>query len=72
MQTHSTTATFEFKSNELEVTFTCSLDDAPEVSCTSGVTFRNLAIGGHTFAVFATDQAGNDGEADTWSWIRQA
>jgi hypothetical protein len=46
--------------NESGSTFKCSLDGAPATSCpTSGITYHGLADGSHSFAVEATDAAGN-------------
>lgn len=55
----STTATFTFSSSEPGSTFTCSLDGAPATACTSPTTYNGLPNGPHTFAVAATDAAGN-------------
>ncbi len=40
-------------------TFYCSLDSAVPTTCTSGITFKGLAPGSHTVAVYAADQANN-------------
>jgi hypothetical protein len=46
--------------DESGTTFRCSLDDAPSSSCpTIGITYHGLADGLHSFAVEATDAAGN-------------
>ena len=55
-------ATFSFTSTEAGSRFTCRLDTGSPVSCTSPRTYSGLSAGQHTFAVFATDVAGN---ADT-------
>ena len=66
--TNLTTATFNFSANET-ATFQCSLDGAAYASCTSPVTYNNLAEGTHTFAVRATDLAANtDLSPDTHNW----
>jgi len=55
----SASATFFFSSSEAGSTFACSLDAATASACTSPSTYNGLANGAHTFAVTATDQAGN-------------
>ncbi|HEV8638763.1 MAG TPA: DUF4082 domain-containing protein [Chloroflexota bacterium] len=54
-----TGATFAFSSTEAGATFACSLDGAPFAPCASPVSFTALSEGSHTFAVRATDPAGN-------------
>ncbi|MCP3145283.1 Ig-like domain-containing protein, partial [Pyxidicoccus xibeiensis] len=67
--TSSTSATFDFTSNESPVTYQCSLDGAAFVACTDPVTFSNLADGSHTLAVRAVDEAGNvDPTPATRTW----
>src|SRR5205814_5176999 len=56
--TNSNTATFAFHANE-GATFTCQLDSEVAEACTSPVTYTGLAAGEHSFAVIATDTAGN-------------
>ncbi|MBS1151779.1 MAG: Cable pili-associated 22 kDa adhesin protein [Myxococcaceae bacterium] len=58
-QTWSTTATFDFDSTELGVSYECALDSGPFVTCSDPVTFSNLAAGIHTLKVRARDAAGN-------------
>ena len=57
--TSATTASFAFSSNETGSTFHGSLDAATFASCTSPTSYSGLANVGHTFAVRATDRAGN-------------
>jgi hypothetical protein len=53
-------ATFAFHSTEAGSTLACSQDSAPYADCSSGVqNLVALADGPHTFAVRATDGAGN-------------
>ena len=67
--TQSTSATFNFSSSESGSTFTCSRDNAPFTSCLSPLTLTGFSVGPHTFAVKATDAAGNtDDTAATHSW----
>jgi hypothetical protein len=65
--TNSNSATFVFSANEAGSTFECSLDAAAYASCASPQTLNGLATGAHTFAVRATDTAGNSGTASN-SW----
>jgi hypothetical protein len=51
-------ATFSFSADEA-ASFTCSLDGAAYASCDSPTQYSDLAPGWHTFAVRATDAAGN-------------
>jgi hypothetical protein len=66
--TSETSASFSFSANEDGVTFRCSLDGGPEAACTSPAPYGSLAVGSHTFAVRATDRAGNTGGAATHHW----
>jgi hypothetical protein len=55
------TAQFTYHApNEAGSTFTCSLDGAiPSACAANGITYHGLADGSHSFAVLATDGAGN-------------
>ena len=66
--TSETSASFSFSANEDGVTFRCSLDGGPEAACTSPASYGSLAVGSHTFAVRATDRAGNTSGAATHGW----
>ena len=67
--TQDVTATFTFHASESAVTFTCSLDGAPAPPCSPGDVYSSLALGPHSFVVWATDQAGNAGPPSaTWTW----
>jgi large repetitive protein len=61
-------ATFVF-SDESGATFECRLDGGGFSTCSSGIGYSSLADGTHTFAVRATDAAGNTGPAATYSWL---
>jgi hypothetical protein len=67
--TTATSAEFAF-SSEPGVTFRCQLDSqAVEVGCSSPRGFSGLAVGTHTFKVWATDGAGNaDPTPATRTW----
>lgn len=52
-------ATFGLASNELMVTFRCSVDGGSSVVCASPFVTSPLADGAHRFSVFAVDAAGN-------------
>ena len=68
VSTAETTATFSFTASE-PATFQCSLDGADWQTCSSPVTFSNLATGPHTFSVFAIDSAGNaDPTPASFAW----
>ena len=57
--TRDTTPTFTFGTTEAGSTFECSLDGGAWSACSSPFTTDVLAGGDHTFAVRATDPAGN-------------
>lgn len=68
--TAATSAAFAFTSNEMNVTYACSLDGGAMAACTSPFSTMNLAQGSHTFAVAATDAVGHtDPTPATRSWI---
>ena len=53
------TPTYEFRSDEAGSTFACKVDKKPFAPCTSPKTFKAKPGAGHSFAVQATDAAGN-------------
>ncbi|HSR98334.1 MAG TPA: LamG-like jellyroll fold domain-containing protein, partial [Kofleriaceae bacterium] len=62
-------ASFTFTANEPNVSFTCSIDNAAFAPCMSPLALTALGQGAHTFAVRATDIAGNpDMSAASQSW----
>ncbi len=67
--TTSTAASFAFAASESGSTFQCSFDSSTWGSCVSPKAYSGLAVGSHTFAVKATDAAGNtDATPATRSW----
>lgn len=48
-----------FAASEPDVTYRCSLDGRRPAACASPLALRRLALGAHSFAVRATDAAGN-------------
>ena len=46
----------------------CQLDGSTFATCTSAKTYMNLTEGNHTFGVRAVDNAGNIGDAATYTW----
>jgi len=65
--TNDTTATFAF-SSEAGAVFACSLDGASPEPCSSPASYGGLADGSHSFAVTATDAAGNSSSPETATW----
>lgn len=66
---NSVTVQFGFTSDEDNVRFDCSVDGADFLQCASGDDVGPLADGPHTFAVRATDRAGNtDASAASYTW----
>jgi hypothetical protein len=64
-----TSASISFTADENEVTFECSLDGGGFAACTSPYGAMNLSQGAHSFAVRATDTAGNvDASPATAAW----
>lgn len=66
--TTGTSATFVFTASEA-ATFECQLDGSAYSSCSSPRSYSGLEVGAHTFAVRATDLAGNiDATPASFSW----
>lgn len=67
--TTDTAATFTFAASEPTARFACRLDSGDWGACTSPMTYTGLTAGEHTFAVRATDAAGNtDASPATRTW----
>ncbi len=64
---NDTGPSFAFSAGEAS-TFECSLDGGAYAACTSPHALSGLGEGSHTFAVSATDTAGNTGAADSHTW----
>ena len=67
--TSSSSPSFDFSADEPGATFECALDGGAWGACTSPKAYTDLADGGHTFEVRATDVAGNtDGNPAAFNW----
>ena len=65
----STSAAFEFTSNETDATFACSIDGGAMAACASPYSAMRLAQGPHMFTVAATDASGHtDPTPATRTW----
>ena len=71
--TSDPTGDFTFTSSEAGSTFQCQLDGGTFAACTTPYSTAALPDGSHTFAVRATDPAGNvDASPDTHTWTVDA
>jgi hypothetical protein len=62
-------ATFVFSSSESGSTFECQLDSSSFAPCSSPTVYTGLRAGNHSFAVRATDSAGNvDSSLAEYTW----
>ncbi|MBK8254220.1 MAG: hypothetical protein IPK82_16325 [Polyangiaceae bacterium] len=68
--TNDPTGEFSFGSNEMNVTYECSIDGAAFISCGQTLSTFALGDGQHTIAVRAKDAAGNvDPTPATYTWV---
>ncbi len=69
LTTNSTSADFHFTSSKAKSKFECQIDQGAYSACTSPKTYEELLEGPHSFAVKATDAAGNtDPTPATFAW----
>lgn len=70
----STTVTFDYSSDETDVTFECQLDSAMWTPCAAGaVTYSGLADGSHNFSVRAINSSGlMDTAPPKASWVQES
>jgi P pilus assembly chaperone PapD len=70
--TNSTSASFDFSSNEAGSTFECKLDSGSYATCNSPKSYSSLGGGSHTFSVRVTDAAGNTDQSPAeYTWTVQ-
>ena len=61
-------ASFSFTASQAGSTFACRLDGAAFAACSSPKNYSGIADGLHTFAVKATDPAGNTSAETSFAW----
>ena len=66
--TNLTSASFVFSDSEPGLSFQCQRDGGAFSACTSPASYSGLPDGAHTFAVRATDAAGNTGATASKGW----
>ena len=72
-ETQSTSARFEFESDQTGVTFRCQIDGGTPVQCTSPLDYSGLPVGEHVFEVTAVATGGvPDPSPAPWLWTVSA
>jgi large repetitive protein len=67
--TNSPTASVTFHDGEAGLLHSCRIDGGGFGACSSPTSYSDLADGSHTFAVRATDAAGNVGPESSRGWV---
>ena len=65
---NNNSASFSFTASQGGSTFVCRLDGAAFAACVSPKNYLGVADGAHTFAVRATDPAGNTSAETSYTW----
>ena len=65
----ASTAAFTFTDSQADVSFKCALDSAPFAACASGIGYRQLTQGSHTFRVEAVSGSTTSGVGDYTWWV---
>ena len=68
--TNQIAASFSFTDSSPDVAgYLCRLDSSAYAACSSAKSYSKLSQGSHTFAVEASDAAGNTSSASSFSWV---
>jgi len=68
--TNQIAASFSFTDSSPDVAgYLCRLDSSAYAACSSAKSYSKLSQGSHTFAVEASDAAGNTSGASSFSWV---
>jgi len=65
----STTANFQFNSDEANVIYQCQFNNGGWQACAASTTISNLAQGEHSLRVQGIDQAGNTSSVTVYNWL---
>lgn len=65
----ASSAAFAFTDSQADVSFKCALDSAPFAACASGIGYRQLTQGSHTFRVVAVSGSRTSGAGDYTWWV---